>query len=85
MQQVLADRVGRALEPVRSLQRLFRGKDPYERAREEIEPVCGIYMVIERFGIELGKHVDALYLGVQAVAYRDVDKAVFSPYRNGWF
>ena len=79
----LAHRVGRALEPVGAVGRLLGGEDLDEAAREQVQPVGLRDVAVERRGVELRQHEDALEAGVQAVADRDVDQAVLAAERHG--
>ena len=72
-----------ALEPVRAVGRLLRGEHLHEALREHVEPVGLRDVAVERRGVELGQHEDALEAGVQAVADRDVDQPVLARERHG--
>ena len=74
----LAHRVGGALEPVRAVGRLLGGQHFDEAVREHVQPVGLRDVAVERGGVELRQHEDALEAGVQAVADRDVNQAVLA-------
>ena len=78
----LADRVGRALEPVRVVGRLLGREDLDEPAREQVHAVRLGDVPVERRRVELRQHVDPADVGVQAVADRHVDQPVLAGDRN---
>ena len=78
----LADGVGRALEPVRVVRRLFGRQDFDEALAEQIHPVGLADVPVERRRVELRQDEDAPDVGVQAVADRDVDQAVLAADRD---
>jgi hypothetical protein len=75
--------VGRALEPVRVLGRLLGREDLDEPLREDVQPVGGGDVAVERRRVELRQDEDAADLGVEARADRDVDQAVLRPDGDG--
>ena len=76
---VLPDCVGRALIPLRVFRRLLRGQDIDKAAREIVELVTRLDVAMQRHAVELGQHVDRPQSRVQAIADRNIDKAIFSP------
>ena len=80
--EILPDRVGGALIPGRALGCLLGGQDLDKAPCETVELVARIDVAVQRGAVELGQHVDAADAGVQAVADRHVDEAVFPPDRN---
>jgi hypothetical protein len=78
----LSHGVGRALEPVRVVGRLLGGQDVHEAAREQVHPVRLGDVPVERGRVELRQHEDPADVGVEAVADRDIDQAVFAADRN---
>ena len=83
--QVLPHGIGRALVPARVRGRLLRGEDLDEGARELIEIVRRIDVLVQRGGIELREHVDAAQPGIDAIGDRDIDEAIFARERHGRF
>ena len=81
----LPDRVGRALEPVRVVGRLFGGENLDEALVEDVHPVGLSDVPVERRRVELRQHEDPPDVGVQAVADRDVDQPVLAANRHGGF
>ena len=80
--EVLPDRVGCSLIPVRSLGSLLRGENLHEAWCEIVELVAGIDMPVQRHAVELGEHVDAADAGVETIAYRNVDQPVLAAKRH---
>ena len=78
----LADGVGRALEPVGVVGRLLGRQDLDESLAEEVHPVGLADVPVERRRVELRQDEDPPDVGVQAVADRDVDEAVFARNRH---
>ena len=78
----LAHGVRGALKPVRAVGRLLGGEHFDEAVREHVEPVGLRDVAVERRGVELRQHEDALEAGVQAVADRDVDQPVLAGERH---
>ena len=76
--QVLADGVGRALIPLRTLRSLLGGEDVDETAGKVIKLVARLNMTMKGHAVELGQHINRAEPGVEAVADRDINKAVFS-------
>ena len=70
---MLADGVGGALKPIAAGLGLF-GRQHFDKAlREGVEGECGIDVPIERDAIELGKNVDAVDSGMDAIAEWNID------------
>ena len=80
--EVLPDRVGCSLIPLRSLGSLLRGEDLHEARCEIVELETGIDMPVQRHAVELGEHVDAANAGVETIAYRNVDQPVLAAKRH---
>jgi hypothetical protein len=81
MPRGLAHRVGRALKPIRVVGCLFRRQDVDEPARERIHVIALRNVAVERHGVELRQHEDAPHVGVQTIADRYVDEAIFTANR----
>ena len=82
---ILADRIGRALIPLRTLRCLLRREDVHKAARKIVELVARLDMAVQRHAIELRQHIDRTKPGVQAVADRDIDDPVFAAQRHRGF
>ena len=83
MPRGLAHGVGRALKPVGAVGGLFGGEDLHESFREQIEPVGLRDVSVERRGVELRQHENALEPRMEAVADRDIDQPIFAANRHG--
>ena len=82
--QVLPHGVRRSLIPTGAGRRLLRGQNFDEAARaEDVELVRPADVLVQRHAVELREHVDAADAGVETIADRDVDEAVFAPERHG--
>ncbi len=79
----LAHGVGGALEPVGALLGLLGGQDGDEAAREDVELVGLLDVLVEALGVVLGEHEDPVEPRVQAVADGDVDEPVLGPDGDG--
>src|SRR5436189_3390754 len=82
---VLADRVCRALIPLRSFRRLLCGEDIHEAARKIIELVARLDMAMQRHAVELRQHINRAQPRVKAVTDRYVDEPILPPKRDGRF
>ena len=83
--QILADGIGGALVPAGTGRRLLGGENFHEAARaEDVEFVGRADVLVKRYAVELREQVDAADAGVEAIADRDVDEAVFAAQRDGW-
>ncbi len=71
--QILAHCVGRALVPIRVVQRLLSGQHLDESAVERIEGVSRANMAMQADRIELGQHVAAVQPAVDAVRQGNID------------
>ncbi len=83
--EVLADRVGGALEPGLDLRRLLGGQDLDVAAGEGVETVGAADVPVQRHRVELGQHVHPFHAGVDGVGDRDVDQAVLAGDRHRRF
>src|SRR5207247_2299574 len=83
MPRGLSHGVGRALKPVGAVGGLFGGEDLHESFREQIEPVGLRDVSVERRGVELRQHENALEPCMEAVADRDIDQPIFAANRHG--
>jgi hypothetical protein len=70
------------LIPVRVVRRLFGRQDLDKPAAEEVHAVRLRDVAVQRRRVELREHEDAPDVGVQAVADRNVDQAVFAADRD---
>ncbi len=75
--------VGRPLEPGGAFGGLLGGEHLHEALGKDIEAVGLGDVPVERRGVELRQHEDALEVGVQAVADRDVDQSILAADRHG--
>src|SRR5262245_28183806 len=82
---VLTDGVGSSLIPLRASGSLLCGKDVHKAAREIVELVTVLNMSMQRHAVELRQHIDRAQHGVQTIADRDIDDAIFATERHGWF
>ena len=78
LEELLADSVGGALLPAFSAESLFGGPNLHPAAVERVEIICAGDMPVQRNRIELGQHGDMVDTGIDAIAYGDIDQAVFS-------
>jgi len=67
------------------LEGLFGGENLDEAAREGVEIIGPRDVHMERGGIELGKDVNLVESGIDAVGYRDVHNAVLAAEWDGRF
>src|SRR5688500_8663974 len=74
----LAHGIGRALEPMRVVGRLFGRQDLHEATRKLVETVGARDVAVQRRRVELGQHENPSDLGVQAAADGDVDQPVLA-------
>jgi len=76
--EVLANGIGCAPVPVKAYS-LLRWHDLQEVAEPLVEDIPAVFqMVIEGLGLVLGQHDDLVYLRIDAVAQRQVDKSIDS-------
>ncbi len=83
--QVLAHRIGRALEPGLHGRRLLGGEDLNVAPGERVETVGPPDVAVERHRVELGQHVHPLHARVDGVGDRDVDQSVLAGDRDRRF
>ena len=81
--QVLPDRVGSSLIPMRSLGSLLRRQDLDEARREIVELVARVDMAVQRHAVELSEHVDAANARIEAIADRNINQPVLAAERHG--
>jgi len=82
--QILADGIGGALIPTGAGRCLLGGEDFHEAARtEDVEFVGRADVLVQRRAVELREQVDAANTGIQAIADRDINEAVFAAERDG--
>ena len=81
--QILSHSVGRSLIPMGASGCLLGSQNLYEAWREVVELEGRGDVLMQRHAIELREHVNAANPGIQAVANRDIDKAVFTTERDG--
>src|SRR2546430_934623 len=79
---VLPHCVRRSLIPLRTFGSLLRGENIDEAAREIVELVARLHMSMQRHAVELSQHIDRAEPGVQAIADRNIDDAIFPAQRN---
>src|SRR5262249_31698406 len=75
---VLANRVGGALEPIGPLISLLRGQDFDEAAAEGIEFVAIGDVPVQADAQKLRQDINAINAAVDAIADRDIDEAVLA-------
>ena len=85
VRQYLADRVGRALKPVRVFLGLLGREHLDEAGGKARETVRSGNVPVERGGLELSQNEDLGDVGINAVRDRNIDQPVLSAERNGRF
>src|SRR5438105_10520817 len=82
---ILPDRVGGSLIPLRTFGRLLGGKNIDEAARKIVELIARLNVAMQRHGVELREQIDRAQAGIEAIANRDIDQAIFSAEWHGRF
>src|ERR1700744_4322625 len=76
--QVLAHRISRSLIPGVVSRCLLRGHDLDETMRKFIEMIALLNMSMQGGAVELRQEKNAFQPGIEAIADRDVDQAIFA-------
>ena len=79
---VLANGVGRALVPLRTLGGLLRRQNIDKTPRKIVELVARLDMSMQRHAVELRQDIDRTQSRIQAVTDRDIDQPIFSAQRH---
>jgi hypothetical protein len=74
----LPHRIGCALEPVRTVGRLFGRENIYKSIAEYTKLIGILDVFVQRSRIELREHEYAVDAAVDAIGNRDVDQPVFT-------
>ncbi len=82
LEELLAQRIRRALIPGRTCRRLLRRQDAHPPVRKVIELVSARDVAMQRDGVKLGQHIDTIDAGVNAIADRDIDQPVVPRQRD---
>jgi len=84
MEQVLADRVGRALIPGAAGEGLLGGQNLHEAVGELIKLVRLGDMAMQRSRVELRQQVNLAYVRIDTVGDRDINQPVLTGQRDRW-